>query len=554
MAIFREPFERFKARLKSSQKQKSIWKVTRWSVHDYERFRSLVDNIREIIDALEGITSALGMLERQQTMLANEIESLSDTQSLELLQEVGSSRHAPEVLQTVSETASLRLTAITSSSRSYHTALTEQTRGSSSGQRALPIRSLRSVEHSSRLGGIPDEGVSGAKVIPSQNKMPTQDARQEQSAFDERYDIPQHQRWIAELLRRHQPKSQTLADPKGDSEYGKALRTIKQADEDAYCASSAKLMSQAHEGQTLARQVFIELRNVRRASVPFISAATVDDDISQLIASIEGPPGTPYEGGVFWITVKLSEGQPPVLRFQTRIYHPNIDHSGTICADYASWWRETHLMNERQRGRQLPWFSERITNHYSIGALLVALCGLLASPNVDDPLVPEIAEKYVTDFEAYCQAAKLCTQRYAKCGRPDTSELKFPANGPELRGGKDSYEPPEFTSKTVSESLINPWKVASKENEDEECAIGECPNLSKPSDESENDRDPPLYWRMSPSCRQYKYIFEPEIELEEHFDVRALELSRDICQSLGLSETVYIYLQKNSFSRSYMSN
>ncbi len=179
------------------------------------------------------------------------------------------------------------------------------------------------------------------------------------------------------------------------------------------------------------------------------------DDLSQLIASIEGPPGTPYEGGVFWITVKLAEGQPPALRFQTRIYHPNIDPSGRICADYASWWRETHRMNWRQRGRKLPWFSEKITNHYSLGALLVALCGLLASPNADDPLVPEIAEKYLTDFAAYWQAAKLYTQRYASDQRPEENDLKFATANVESSLGRYLYEPPEYTPKPDSWSLVD---------------------------------------------------------------------------------------------------
>ncbi len=251
MAIFREPFERFKARLKNNQKQKSIWKITRWSVHDYERFECLISNIRDIVDALESITSALGVLEKQQTMLVDEIESLSDTQSLGLLQEVGSSRHAPAALQAVSETASLRLSIVTSSSRSYHTALTEQSLGSfRSGQRSLPVRSATLAERASGNRGILDESEAGGQGTQHEDRI----LWREKDPVDESLDVPQNQRWIAELLKRRQPANEVFTAPKGKySDYGKALRTIKQADEEAYRSSSLKLVSQADEGQTLAQ-------------------------------------------------------------------------------------------------------------------------------------------------------------------------------------------------------------------------------------------------------------------------------------------------------------
>jgi hypothetical protein len=53
------------------------------------------------------------------------------------------------------------------------------------------------------------------------------------------------------------------------------------------------------------------------------------------------------------------------------------------------------------------------------------MCGLLASPDVDDPLVPEIAQKYIEDYNGYCENARLYTQRFATEPRPKYQNLVF---------------------------------------------------------------------------------------------------------------------------------
>jgi len=176
-----------------------------------------------------------------------------------------------------------------------------------------------------------------------------------------------------------------------------------------------KLIDQANKESSLAQQAFVELRAIRQANIPFISVSPVHDRLDCLLASIEGPPGTPYEGGLFWITVKLVLHKLPVLRFQTRIYHPNIDCTGKLCASYKEWWTDENLRTYMGTLMQTDasWFSQNRSNTFSLGAVLVAVCGLLAGPNVEDPLVPEIAETYITDYNAYFRAAQLYTMKYA---------------------------------------------------------------------------------------------------------------------------------------------
>lgn len=51
------------------------------------------------------------------------------------------------------------------------------------------------------------------------------------------------------------------------------------------------------------------------------------EDITHLRGSFPGPPDTPYQGGTYYIDIKIPTDypfRPPVMKFETKVWHPNV--------------------------------------------------------------------------------------------------------------------------------------------------------------------------------------------------------------------------------------
>lgn len=70
-------------------------------------------------------------------------------------------------------------------------------------------------------------------------------------------------------------------------------------------------------------------------------------------ATIMGPPDSPYQGGVFFLTIHFPTDypfKPPKVAFTTRIYHPNINSNGSICLDILrSQWSPALTISKGKR-------------------------------------------------------------------------------------------------------------------------------------------------------------------------------------------------------------
>jgi ubiquitin-conjugating enzyme E2 D/E len=138
-----------------------------------------------------------------------------------------------------------------------------------------------------------------------------------------------------------------------------------------------------------------ELKSLKEDPPANCSAGPLSDDIFRWQATLMGPIDTPYEGGVFFLNIDFPQDypyKPPRIRFDTKIFHPNINSSGGICLD---------ILKEQ--------WSPALT----ISKVLLSICSLLTDPNPDDPLVPDAALLYKENPEEYAKKARIFTLRYA---------------------------------------------------------------------------------------------------------------------------------------------
>jgi ubiquitin-conjugating enzyme E2 D len=144
------------------------------------------------------------------------------------------------------------------------------------------------------------------------------------------------------------------------------------------------------------KRIGLELEGLIKDPPLNCSAGPIDNsDIYKWEATVIGPSDSPYSGGIFKLEINFPTNypfKPPKVKFITKIYHPNINSSGGICLD---------ILKDN--------WSPALT----ISKVLLSICSLLDDPNPDDPLVMDIAHKYVNNRVLYDCIAREWTNRYA---------------------------------------------------------------------------------------------------------------------------------------------
>eukprot|EP00042_Codosiga_hollandica_P041071 m.362900 g.362900 ORF g.362900 m.362900 type:complete len:202 (+) comp56021_c0_seq6:1410-2015(+) len=129
-----------------------------------------------------------------------------------------------------------------------------------------------------------------------------------------------------------------------------------------------------------------------------------EGNFAHLHSHIAGPVDTPYHGGEFHLDVVVPAEypfKPPIVKFVTRIWHPNISsQTGTICLDI--------LKDQWAAGMTLR-------------TVLISVQALLASPQPDDPQDAVVAEQCMKRPAVFRRTAVHWTTAYAhgKVGTPD---------------------------------------------------------------------------------------------------------------------------------------
>ena len=136
-----------------------------------------------------------------------------------------------------------------------------------------------------------------------------------------------------------------------------------------------------------------QLKNVTRAQLPNVEAIDPEDEWTWSLL-LRGPVDSPYTKGLFSLTLKFPQdypNSPPAAKFNTPVFHPNVNSSGRIC------WSS----------------SDSNGSQFQAPVLISAICALLEEPNADSPLNSEAAALYTKNKAAYILRASSETEKYA---------------------------------------------------------------------------------------------------------------------------------------------
>ncbi|XP_012457617.1 ubiquitin-conjugating enzyme E2 8 isoform X1 [Gossypium raimondii] len=186
-----------------------------------------------------------------------------------------------------------------------------------------------------------------------------------------------------------------LGDPMLDDPYEENIANMYKTDRSQY-EKVARNWTQKYAMGPVYETIWEELKGLERFPPSYGSAGPIDGDMFHWQATLLDLRDSPYAGGVFEVDIHFPSQypfEPPKVVLRTKIFHPNIDRNGSIGLD---------ILKDRWRA------------NLTISQVLHSICSLLKNPNLDAPLVPEIAHMYKTNRSKYDTIARSWTQKYAR--------------------------------------------------------------------------------------------------------------------------------------------
>ena len=138
-----------------------------------------------------------------------------------------------------------------------------------------------------------------------------------------------------------------------------------------------------------------------------VQVKLVSNDYRHWKGRIKGPIDTCYQGGIFDVDIIIPDDypfKPPKMKFDTKIWHPNISSvTGAICLDI--------LKND--------W-----TPALTIRTALISLQALMCEPVPNDPQDAVVAKQYMSDIKLFNETAKHWVEEYANPERNFEKKIK----------------------------------------------------------------------------------------------------------------------------------
>jgi len=150
-----------------------------------------------------------------------------------------------------------------------------------------------------------------------------------------------------------------------------------------------------------------QLAELNKNPVEGFSAGLIDDeDIFRWEVMIIGPPDTLYEGGFFKCHLYFPTEyplRPPVLKFLTDIWHPNIEKDGKVCISILHEPGDDRFGYEKASERWLP--------IHTVETILISVISMLADPNDESPANVDAAKEWRENYPEFRRKVARCVRR-----------------------------------------------------------------------------------------------------------------------------------------------
>ncbi|KAJ9659505.1 hypothetical protein H2198_003080 [Neophaeococcomyces mojaviensis] len=369
--VFEETYSRFRERFNVSQTQASLSNTIKWAIQDEAKFKNLVADLKSLIDSLENTTQSTEVLGRQREIIEEEMATILDENSLKLVEEATS----PAESQIGHAASRRRLQIADEHSNDTHNDILSETSFNSEESHLAKQKNFDATSTIDNEDWI---------ILPTQQleESMSQTERTGQSHGIQPVDLSLD--LSALTLESNPVKWKPI--------------TIEESDVLEQLSNSCWRFKRSH--LRIAKEL-ISLTQGHNTTDWRVGLSKIDAERGDIICFFCGPMATQYEQGIYYVRIHLHDEyphQPPACQLLTQVYHPNFDLDGRVglsilCRDWSAVW--------------------------DIASILIAIASMLDAPDVDDPLVPEIAEQYVRDNDQYCITASEYTLKYATGALPE---------------------------------------------------------------------------------------------------------------------------------------
>jgi ubiquitin-protein ligase len=131
-----------------------------------------------------------------------------------------------------------------------------------------------------------------------------------------------------------------------------------------------------------------------------------DDNLSVWEVMLFGPIESPYEGGMFKCEISFPKEyphKPPVFKFISKMYHPNVYKDGKVCIS---------ILHEGSDPYGYEQDCERWTPALSASSVIMSIISILADPNDVSPANTDAAimwRENRKEFNTLCRACVTAT-------------------------------------------------------------------------------------------------------------------------------------------------